>query len=355
MDFQRLVMRKGSLSLLLLLLIGTPLSAQEREQTLAVAFNPRSVPTPTEPDYIVALEMADNAGINGAAITHRWSDLEPTAGELDVTRVANDVNILSRMYGYTTLLGIQVLNTTDKETPADLLDVPFDDPHMRERFIALFDAILPHLNENVRFLSIGNEVDIYLAANPDEWETYRTFYHNAATYVHETAPGLQVGVTVTFAGATQHPEEVARLNDVSDVVILTYYPFRDAFRFDNPAAPLEDFPLMVEIAARRPVVLQEVGYASAQLLESSEAEQAEFVVNVFSAWSDVGAAIPFLDFFLLHDLADETCSEFEDYYGLRDEHFHAFLCTLGLRQADGTPKQAWDVFVEQAAQWEEGR
>lgn len=339
--------------LLLMSIAVVPLSAQEPAQILAVAFNPRSVPTPTEPDYIVALEMADNAGINGAAATYRWSELEPTTDELDVMQVANDLNILSRMYGYTTLLGIQVLNTTDKETPADLLDVPFDDPQMLERFTALFDAMLPHLTENVRYLSIGNEVDIYLAANPNEWETYRTFYHNAAAYVHEAAPTLQVGVTVTFAGTTQHPDETARLNEASDVVIITYYPFRDAFNFDNPAAPLEDFPRMVEIAGGRPVILQEVGYASAELLGSSEAAQAEFVAHVFSAWAAAGAAIPFLDFFLLHDLADETCSEFEDYYGLRHERFHAYLCTLGFRQADGTPKQAWDVFVEQAQQWEE--
>jgi hypothetical protein len=342
------------LALIALLVFALPLSAQDSGQVLAIAFNPQSVPTPEGWDFVVALEMADNAGINGAAATYRWSELESTAGALDVTKVQDDLNILSGMYHYTTLLGIQVLNTTDRETPADLLDVSFDDPRMLERFIALFDAMLPYLNENVRYLSIGNEVDIYLAANPEEWATYQTFYHDAAAYVHEVAPSLQVGVTVTYPSIFQHPDEVAQLNEVSDVIIITYYPSAPAFTFNNPAAPLEDFPHMVEFAGGRPVVLQEVGFASSELLGSSEAAQAEFVANVFSAWAATGDAIPFLDFFLLHDLAEATCSEFEDYYGLRHERFHAFLCTLGLREEDGTPKLAWDVFVEQAQQWEQG-
>jgi hypothetical protein len=338
--------------LLLIFTITVPLSAQEGGQSLGIAFNPPMEP-PAEPlDMLVALEMADNAGINAAAATYRWSELEPTEGELDVQKSADDLNVLSEVYDYTTLFGIQLLNTTEKETPADLLDVPFDDPQMLQRFQALIDALLPHFSENVRYLSIGNEVDVYLSAHPEEWESYRTFYNNAVAYVHQVAPALQVGVTATYGGVIQHPAEIARLNEASDVLILTYYPSSDGFTFDNPAAPLDDFRRMVEIAAGRPVVLQEVGFASDELLGSSEADQAEFVANVFRAWSEAGEAIPFLDFFLLHDFSEQMCSDFEEYYGFSHERFHAFLCSLGLRQVDGTPKLAWDVFVEQAAEWE---
>jgi hypothetical protein len=352
------VMRVPVVLVLLLFFAGTivsvPVSAQENSQTLGIIYNPPSEPPPTAWDYLISVGMADNAGINGAVVAYRWSQIEPTAGELDVTQAADDLNMTSRWLGYTTLLGIQLLNTTDKETPADLLDVSFDDPRMLERFEALFEALLPHLNENVRYLSIGNEVDGYLAAHPEEWEAYRAFYEAAAAYVHQAAPSLQVGITFTFGGALTYPDEFAWLNEASDVIILTYYPSSEGFTFDNPAAPLDDFPRMVEIAGGRPVVLQEVGFASSELLGSSEADQAAFVSSVFSAWEQAGNAVPFLDFFLLHDLPDQMCSELEAYYGLQHERFHAFLCTLGLRRADGTPKQAWDTFAEQASQWEAG-
>ena len=101
-------------------------------------------------------------------------------------------------------------------------------------------------------------------------------------------------------------------------------------------------------------MLQEVGYPSADLLNSSEAEQAQFVHSVFSAWKSAGSAIPFLDFFLLHDLTDDFCSGLESYYGLQHPNFHAYLCTLGLRQSDGTPKLAWDAFADEAQQWRDG-
>jgi hypothetical protein len=334
--------------------VPAPIVAQEGSQTLGIAYNPPSDPPPSGLDYLIAVGMADNAGINGAVAAYRWSQIEPTAGALDVEQIADDLRMTSRWFGYQTLLGIQLLNTTAKETPADLLDVSFDDPQMLERFESFFEALLPHLNENVSYLSIGNEVDVYLAAHPEEWEAYRVFYEAAVAYVHEVAPFLQVGVTFTFGGATAYAEEFARLNAVSDVVILTYYPSSDGFTFDNPAAPLEDFPRMLTMAAGRPVILQEVGFASSELLGSSEADQVAFVDNVFSAWEQAGEAIPFLDFFLLHDLSEQTCSDLEAYYGLSHERFHAFLCSLGLRQADGTPKLAWEAFVEQAGRWEAG-
>ena len=56
------------------------------------------------------------------------------------------------------------------------MNVPFDDPQMLERFKALIDAILARSTHPIRYLSIGNEVDVYLAAHPQEWAAYTTFY-----------------------------------------------------------------------------------------------------------------------------------------------------------------------------------
>ncbi len=147
---------------------------------------------------------------------------------------------------------------------------------------------------------------------------------------------------------------MTKLNQPSDVFILTYYPLQaDAFSAESPDAPLTDFPKMIQLAGGLPVVLQEVGYPSADLLDSSEAEQAQFVHSVFAAWKAAGDRIPFLDFFLLHDMTDDFCSTLESYYGVKHPNFHAYLCTLGLRQSDGTPKQAWQAFVDEATKWSE--
>ena len=343
----------GVLALLALSVSPSTLHAQATEQALGMAMNPPMIAEPTLQEYVDAVVLAHGAGVNANNFTEKWSVLEPASG-IQIDSYIDGLNGYADYFADTLMLGIQVINTTAKETPADLLDVPFDDPQMLRRFEALFDAILARLDHDVRYLSIGNEVDVYLA-NHQEWAAYTAFYDGAVAYVHQVAPSIQVGVTVTYKGLLDHTNEVMRLNQNSDVLIVTYYPLGDAFTADNPDAPLTDFPKMVELADGLPVVLQEVGYPSADLLNSSEAEQAQFIHSVFAAWQAEGDAIPFLDFFMLTDMSDDFCSELEAYYGLSHPNFHAYLCTLGLRAADGTPKLAWDAFVEDAARWRDGR
>jgi len=104
---------------------------------------------------------------------------------------------------------------------------------------------------------------------------------------------------------------------------------------------------MVDLAKGRPLILQEVGYPSSAILSSSDQKQAQFVTQVFRAWKANGNRIPFLNFFLLHDLPTQSCIELAKYYGLpSDRNFQSFLCSLGLRQSDGRPKLAWTSLMD---------
>ena len=73
----------------------------------------------------------------------------------------------------------------------------------------------------------------------------------------------------------------------------------------------------------------------------------QFGQNVFKAWDANAAHIPFLSYFALGDFSDDLCKTLASYYGLPDhQHFYDYLCTLGLLKADGTPRQAWQTFVD---------
>ncbi|MBI1259655.1 MAG: hypothetical protein GC204_19480 [Chloroflexi bacterium] len=342
-----------------LLTLSTAVTAQTSEDTsggqvLGMAQNPPMEPTPQLMDYLNAAQLAHSTGVKGNESTEKWSALESSGGDIQIDDFAEGINGYQSYFHDTAFLGIQVLNTTAKETPSDLMNVPFDDPQMLTRFNAFIDALLAKLAAPPRYLSIGNEVDVYLSAHPQEWAAYKTFYDGAVAHVHQVAPQVQVGVTATYGGLLQHSDEVTALNQHSDVFILTYYPLKADFSVQSPDAPLTDFPKMVELANGLPVVLQEVGYPSAELLGSSEDAQAQFVTSIFTAWESAGDAIPFLDFFLLTDMSENFCSTLESYYGLTHPNFHAYLCSLGLRSADGTPKQAWQTFVDEAEQWRHG-
>src|SRR5262249_49248860 len=144
--------------------------------------------------------------------------------------------------GFEVLLNIQIINTVARETPSDLDGQTFDSAVLRDRFHALIDAIAPRLNPHFRYLAIGNEVDVYLATK-GQWKAYQTFYEEAVDYVHKVLPWIKVGVTSTFDGATMRsPKEVAALNAISDVYIITYYPLKDNFVVRPPDSPLTDFP-----------------------------------------------------------------------------------------------------------------
>ena len=109
---------------------------------------------------------------------------------------------------------------------------------------------------------------------------------------------------------------------------------------------------MATMAGSKPLVLQEFGYpADAQYLGSSESEQADFIANGLATWSGIGGnKIPFLNVFLMHDFTPALCDYYGQYYLLPNSaEFKAYLCSIGLRKADGTPKAGWNAFAQAAA------
>ncbi|MBA3871845.1 MAG: hypothetical protein H0X30_22080 [Anaerolineae bacterium] len=122
------------------------------ERVLAISTVPILVPPLTSDNaierYTIAMKKADDAGVKGNLITKRWSELEPSAGQYTLDDFSGDLNYRTATYYSIELVGIQVLNTTAKETPSDLMKVAFDSPQMIDRFQKLWDALLPHLNKN---------------------------------------------------------------------------------------------------------------------------------------------------------------------------------------------------------------
>lgn len=322
---------------------------------LGVAPVPALDPMPTGDDlgkaYVGAVDMAYNAGARGIELDKTWKDLEPSSGKFALDDLDMAANYMIGERGFEVLLNIQLINTVSRQMPADLEGKPFGSAVVRDRFHALIDAIAPHINPHFRYLAVGNEVDVYLATK-NEWKAYQTFYEDSVAYIHKVLPWIKVGVTNTFDGATARSgKEVAALNTASDVYIITYYPLGADFVVRSPESPLTDFPKLVALAGNRPLVLQEVGYPASETLSSSEQQQADFIRNAFKAWAAAGDKIPWLDFYMLHDMPAQMCNDLSQYYRLpNSKNFKAYLCTLGLRKSNGTPRLAWQAFVDSAAQ-----
>lgn len=317
---------------------------------LAIDANPRTDPPPQEEDYLRAVDLVQEAGGRAIALSYTWSALEPRPGALDLNAVQDSIDLFGVSRNLTVLLGIQMINTVRREVPPDLVDEPWDSPRMRARFSGLLDRLAPLFRDRVRYAALGNEVDVYFDTRPAEWASFRRFYETAASDLRQRAPGVRVGVTGTFDGVTGNAgREYAALNTTSDVVILTYYPLDGAFQVRDPASPILDFQRMLQVVPGKPVILQEIGMPSGAPNGSDEARQAAFVRSTFAAWQSSNGQIPLLSFFLLHDLDPGLCAELSRYYGLEGvSAFESYLCTLGLRRANGTPKAAWQALLDAA-------
>jgi hypothetical protein len=340
-----------SLSTLLLGCGGSfsePSPSSNLGQVVAMSINtPNSSVPPTIQALDAAVGLAQGANVRGVIATYTWSSLEPTPGQVDVSSLKSGLSYYHQK-GLQILLGIQVINTVKREVPTDLENTAFDDPQFISRFHSLLDAVRGALSGGEQYISVGNEVDVYLAQT-NEWAAYTSFYQDAISYLHAKSPGLKVGVTATFSGYSGNvSSEVNALNGQSDVIILTYYPLQGDSQVLAPTSPLTDLPQMLDLAGGKPIVLQEAGYPSGALNGSSETFQQEFVTNLFKAWRGAGNRLPFLSYFLLYDFDTSTCNALGAYYGSADPAFLSYLCTLGLRNADGSEKLAWGAFVSAA-------
>lgn len=339
----------------------SPLPVAGPPGVLSISAMPQLDPYPATAQQYAALltqsfNLAYGAGARGQVSTWTWKELEPTQGSYDASKFTDLDNAITNAvnHGMLPFVGVQLINTTVLEVPADLASQALDSPAMQTRFKALLDKLITPHKGKIKYLSIGNEVDAYLRQHPADWARYKAFYNAMAAYARTLDPALKVGVTSTADGAlVQSPNEVRELNTGSDVLILTYYPIQfnaqGGVSVRGPGVVAADVDAMLALAGSRPLVLQEVGYPAATSNGSSAAQQADFVSQVFTAWKVHPDRIPFLNFFLLHDFTPQMCADFGVYYGAAGSAtFADFLCTLGLREANGTPRPAWGRLVDEA-------
>ncbi|RLU03142.1 MAG: hypothetical protein D9N11_05670 [Ketobacter sp.] len=303
--------------------------------------------------YLEALQLVQDAGATGQFQSYPWSRLEPAVGSYDSQSVNDFKSTMdaAEQNQLTQLVGLQVINTVTREVPVGLENTEWDDPAMIAALENLLDQLIPAMRGRVSYLSIGNEVDVYFAnGRLSELNAYRDLVSAVQSYLSTRLPQVKVGITVT-AGGWQGPQvqNWIDLTAFTDVIITTYYPLQADFSVRDTNVPQTDFPALLSLVSDRPWVFQEVGYPSSPVGASSEAMQAEFVHQVFAAWRDANGRIPFLNWFLLHDLSTALVDEFVLYYGVNDEKFRAYLDSLGLRNRDNTDKAAWTAFKQEAA------
>jgi len=301
--------------------------------------------------YKIACEERSD-GLKLVYTNAKWSNLEPRPGQYNLKNM--DFKNFETL-GFKVLLTIQTIDTPHRTLPSDLMDVPFDSPVMQARFDALLKAIAAKLRPNVCWVSLGNEVDVYLSKHESELEPYAKFVERGRDVLRLQCPQLAVGVTTTNGGARDRPGIAARLNRKMDVVCMNYYPLEASWRA-RPVFGLDaDFALMIQTAGTKPLLLQEYGCPADPSI-SSEDLQAAYVDGLFRNLKKYGDRVAGANWFLYCDFNSAFVNELIGYYlkgskYVETPNFRAYLSSMGLKRANGTARKSWEVFRTRARAW----
>ncbi|MCF8357928.1 MAG: T9SS type A sorting domain-containing protein [Prolixibacteraceae bacterium] len=311
--------------------------------------------------YDSAFMYAAFACMESVHFTFTWSEIEPRINNYnpEFIEYLDIINIYYPQFGIKTELQISPINTNRLEVPEELTDINFDNPEMIARFKKLLDTVFSHIgNVEIVALDIGNESDVYLGTNSEQYRQLGTFLdsvtpHAQHLYKQLHDEELKVGTTFTFEGLTDPAKGplCKQVNQNRDIVAVTYYPLDHGFIMKPPEVVIPDIERLIDWYPddSKPVYFVEIGYSTSKLCNSNEEKQARFYQYVFKAWDTFYDHIKYLTIFKLTDWSQETVEAMGQYYGLNNPAFLEYLRTLGVRTwaGNGTNKLAYYQIVHE--------
>lgn len=269
--------------------------------------------------------QARSLGAGGSILLLPWDELTQQAKARIEKALAKDP-------GLEALFCLAPIFTTLPRVPQHLLAVTgafngkyvdFSNSKLIEAYIFAVSllAAIPGFTERVRYFSVGNEVDVHLGGFPGQvgpWTGFTTFCQSVVPEVKKLLPRAKVGVNWTFPGIRTFPAAWKAMAEPCDALFINYYAV-DAGKpnvpptFDVLDEPTytKDFIELLDLPAKyhldKPIVLQEVGMPTDDMLCGSEEKQRDFVLFLFEQWDKAGILVPFLSWFQLYDfLYDEN-------------------------------------------------
>jgi len=321
----------------------------------------KEVPSVT---YDLAYDEAAAMGVREVSVPLVWAELEPMVGSY-----VNDLPATIEAYyplktGGLTLV-LRPLDTPGPSLPTELVGLNFDNAAVIaafENFLIHLHGQLPTLNASgkLKAIHVGNEIGAHLGSDAAKWAQWKTFF-DAAKVKIETLWGTEIVVSsiIQFSDLNDTGKRAEYLNLLPslDSATLTYYPLKSNFTMHAPSVVATDFNLMVSTISDKPILLQECGYPSSSINNSSELLQADFVSAVFDAWDTHRDHINLIDFAWQYDVVESQVDQWVLDFGMsgqpNENAFKQYLWTLGLKNYDTTEKLAMQRLRDelQAREW----
>lgn len=305
------------------------------------------LPTPT--DVISARIQALAAGARGAVLRRAPKDL---VGDPALASLSEEAAFYAER-GAVLALSVPFVDGAVRGLPPELAGLSWSAPEVVAKTRASIDAALGVLDKRARFIVLGRDLDVYVAAFPSERASLEAFAEDLVAYVHEhplAPPDVVVGVGFSFVGVSSADASFEALRGVTDVVVVSYLPGLGSPEAGLTSALPIDVDTMIVRSSGKPVVIESIGYPSSAVVGSSDAKQALFFDTLFDALAPRRSGFAFVNVDALHDLGPLRCASFVTERGeLVGSVFADFACSLGIVSADGAEKPAWSSFLKGAA------
>ena len=294
---------------------------------------------PPAEHYEDAIAIIKEARATATSLSIFWDDLEPTEGryapEFDWPAIAN-------LYYPTEALSLSltfsVIDTVADRRPEWLQGLAWDDPRVLTAFSAHIDAVMSRMRDvDIVSVSIGNEIDGHLSSAEDI-AAFARFLAMARARVARWTPDTPIGSKLTFEGLMTAPDRWQPVLAESTALGLTYYPITSRFAVRRNLDIEGDVSAMLRAARGKPVFILEAGYPSAGC-DGTEEGQRAFVAGLLEA-ATLHTDLRLVSLTWLTDISADQVRDYQQYYGVGDTCFAAFLSSLGLRYEDGTAKPA---------------
>lgn len=211
-----------------------------------------------------------------------------------------------------------------------------------------------------RYLGLASEINTYLDAHPEDVEHYMSLYREVYAAVKSESPDTQIFVTFQWddlnnmfepasegrAARDTNWDQVEAFEPELDIWAISSYPY---FIFPSGDIPDDYYRPLLE-RTQKPLAVAEGGWASraAGPVEGSPEGQVGYLRAI---QDQIGGRISFWVYLILNDLDMESYKEImrEEGRGGRDLDTLSMFSSVGLREFDGTPKPAlevWDNYRE---------
>jgi len=307
------------------------LPIKERGFYLGVLPSPKTDPSTTYDDTIAAYEETAEL----AEVSMVW--ISPSGiGQYDKLK-QNQAITAVRVYGLKPIVTLQFwgLEKNEDEGYVVVVNAPenvtplLSDEEFRRLWIEEAGKIAEEFQPE--YFSIGNEVNDFFYHYPDDLEDYLSLCEETYSEVKNVSPDTKVLIVFSYNHMIENEQQdmITEFEDVVDIIGFTTYPWK---YYDNPEDLPDDYYTDIEEYTDKPIAFTEVGWASTHEANSSEEEQAEYLVRFLELTKDMD--IEMVNWLFLH------------YMQLNDPAFTSETGTVSLKNADGSKKAVYDVWKD---------